>query len=134
MRKSCADHGPLKALGTREYLGAHLPSFGRGNRPVKIFGQTTWKTYEEFDADAEAFGRGLRSLGTLPLPLEKSQACTLSFEQLFGSHSAVIYEETCAEWLTAAMGCMLNSIPIATSYATLGVAALAEVINECQVS
>jgi long-chain acyl-CoA synthetase len=122
----------LKALGTRKYLGAHIPSFGRGTRPVKIFGETIWKTYEDLDADANAFGRGLRALGVEPLPLAKSQACTEGFEQLFGPHCCILYEETCAEWTTAAVGCMANSIPIATSYATLGMAALAEVINECQ--
>jgi len=132
IRRTSAEHGPLKALGTREYLGSHIPAFGRGKKPVKIFGETSWKSYDDMDADVVAFGRGLRALGAEPLPLDKSQACTENFEQLSGSHCCVIYEDTCAEWMVAALGCMNNSLPIATSYSTLGLEALAEVINDCR--
>ncbi len=36
-----------KAMGTRAFLGTHIPSFGRGKHPLKIFGDTAWRSYAE---------------------------------------------------------------------------------------
>jgi hypothetical protein len=38
-----------------------------------MFGETTWKTYGEVQANYEAFGRGLRALGMEPLPVATSK-------------------------------------------------------------
>ena len=74
MQKSFAAHGEYKAMGTRTFLGWHTPEGSKF--PLKIFGDTTWKTYGELSDQSAAFGRGLRSLGMEPLSEEDSLACT----------------------------------------------------------
>ena len=78
MQKSFAAHGEYKAMGTRTFLGWHTPEGSKF--PLKIFGDTTWKTYGELSKRSAAFGRGLRSLGMEPLSLSDSNACTENFE------------------------------------------------------
>ena len=53
------------------------------------------------------------------------------FAPIGGPHSVVIFEETCAEWTTACIGCFGQSITVATSYSTLGMGAVAEAVNSC---
>lgn len=54
----------------------------------------------------------------------------LSFGSINGPHSIVLFEETSAEWMTACIGAMGQSITVATSYATLGMGAVAEALNQ----
>merc|ERR1719191_2314623 len=56
------------------------------------------------------------------------------FEQLKGPHTMLIFEETCADWLTALLGAFSQSIAVATSYSTLGIGAVVEAIRECNVT
>ena len=77
-----------------------------------------------------SFGRGLRALGMTPLPLATSNKVTDKYEAMTGPHTLLIFEETCADWMTAALGAMSQSMPVATSYSTLGMAAVAEAINQ----
>ena len=56
---------------------------------------------------------------------------TEKFEQLFGPHALVIFEETSADWMTACIGAMSQSLPVATLYSTLGMPAVAEVLFDC---
>lgn len=72
--------------------------------PLKIFGPTTWKTYAELGDEVHAFGRGLIRLGMAPLPLAASNATIEEFQQLNGPHCLLIFEETCADWMTACIG------------------------------
>lgn len=103
-------HPNFKALGSRTFLGLHQPSFGRGRLPLKIFGDTTWKTYTEVNDDALAFGRGLLSLEIRPLSLESSKDVTENFSQLPRGHTLVIFENTCSDWIIAIAGAMSQSI------------------------
>jgi long-chain acyl-CoA synthetase len=98
--------------------------------PRKVFGETSWKTYGEVAAEAKAFGAGLRRLGMEPMPLEAAQAVTDAFAPIQGPHAMVIYEETCAQWTTACLGAFGQSLVVATSYATLGMGAVAEALNQ----
>jgi long-subunit acyl-CoA synthetase (AMP-forming) len=66
-----------------------------------------------------------------PISLKESVACVEKFAQMKGPHCLLIFEETCAEWMTAALGAMSQSLPVATSYSTLGMSAVAEAINQC---
>ena len=59
-----------------------------------------------------------------------AQDVVKNFVPITGPHSIVIFEETCAEWTTACIGAMGQSITVATSYATLGMNAVAEALNE----
>ena len=68
------------------------------------------------DSEAESFGRGLRELGLRP------------------KENIVLFAETRAEWLISAFGCMKQSIPLVTLYATLGEDALIHGINETEVT
>lgn len=52
------------------------------------------------------------------------------FEPIGGPHALVLFEETCADWTTACLGAAGQSVAVATSYATLGMGAVAEAVNE----
>jgi hypothetical protein len=42
---SVAKHGKFKAMGTRTFIDNHTPAGAKF--PLKVFGDTTWKTYAE---------------------------------------------------------------------------------------
>jgi len=46
----------------------------------------------------------------------------------------IIYENTCADWIVAANGCFSQSMVVSTVYATLGVDAVKEAVNEGKAS
>ena len=129
IQKSVKKHAEFKAMGTRTFLGMHDDK-AKAPFPLKIFGDTTWKTYGQVGAELAAFGRGLRALGMAPLPLADSKAVVNKFAPMRGPHCLLIFEETCADWMTAALGAMSQSMPVATSYSTLGMGAVAEAINQ----
>lgn len=127
-QKAFKDYGPLKALGTREFMGMVTKE---GEKfPRKGFGDTSWKTYAEVGEEAKAFGAGLIALGLKPLPTESSKAICEKFEGITGPNCLLVYEETSAVWTTACMGAMSQSIPVATSYATLGIDAVGEALGQ----
>jgi long-chain acyl-CoA synthetase len=64
------------------------------------------------------------------MPLEAAHAVTDAFAAIDGPHTLVIYEETCAQWTTACVGALGQSLVVATSYATLGMGAVAEALNQ----
>ena len=112
------------ALGTRTYLGS---SVIEGSKfPTKQFGSTKWLTYEQVDEKMHNFGSGLRGLGMEPLHLKEGQ----SFDDVTGPHGILMYENTCAEWLMAALGASSQSLVIATCYATLGVESVITAVQE----
>ena len=53
----------LKCMGTRKYLGMKSVK-----PPVKEFGETIWKTYEQVGEDVMKFGAALRSAGLVAAP------------------------------------------------------------------
>lgn len=81
-----------------------------------MLGSYQWRSFTQTDCEAESFGRGLREVGVKP------------------RENVVVYAETRAEWLIAAIGAMKQNIPIVTLYATLGEEALIHGINETEVS
>ena len=111
-------------MGTRTYLGEHKEPGARFGK--KKFGETTWITFKELKARADAFGAALVSpaVGMKPVPRGAN------LEQLEGPHTLLLFEDTCAEWMTCALGALSQSLVVATSYATLGIDAVAEAINE----
>jgi len=123
---ACDAFGDNPCMGTREFLGMKKPEGAQF--PSKVFGETTWQSYDEVKERALCFGSGLRELGLQPLP------AGMSFEQVQGPHSILIFEDTCAEWMTALVGASSQSIITATSYATLGVQAVVDAITECNVN
>jgi long-chain acyl-CoA synthetase len=89
----------------------------------------SWKTFGDIRAEAAHFGAGLRALGVHPMPRDMAVSVVRDFTPIKGPHCIVIFEETCQEWTTACVGCFGQSITVATSYSTLGMAAVAEAIN-----
>mmetsp|Transcript_266 Transcript_266/g.950 ORF Transcript_266/g.950 Transcript_266/m.950 type:complete len:797 (+) Transcript_266:107-2497(+) len=120
----CEKYKDEQVMGTRTFLGEHKPEGARF--PLKKFGETTWITYGELRTRALSFGAALVSdkIGMESMPKG------ISLENAKASHVLLIYEDTSAEWLTAALGAMAYSLAIATSYATLGIASVGEAINE----
>jgi long-chain acyl-CoA synthetase len=119
--RSFIEYEDQAALGTREYLY-------EDDQKRKVFGETTWETYGELGENARDFGAGLRLLGLQPLPQNKSLEATT------GPHTMLLYEDTCANWITALLGAHSQSIVVATSYATLGIQAVKDAIEECSVA
>eukprot|EP01013_Petalomonas_cantuscygni_P015594 TRINITY_DN3239_c0_g1_i1.p1 TRINITY_DN3239_c0_g1~~TRINITY_DN3239_c0_g1_i1.p1 ORF type:complete len:805 (-),score=230.94 TRINITY_DN3239_c0_g1_i1:792-3206(-) len=122
MQRNFRKFGHLKGFGTREYLGEHTKEGSRF--PLKMFGETHWLTYKEVQQRAKAFGCGLRKLGLQPQPADSE------FEKLSAGHSLLLWEDTCADWMTALVAAGGQSIAVATSYATLGVGAVVEAVNQ----
>jgi len=120
----------LPCLGTRQFVRLHTPEGARF--PLKVFGETTWQTYGEVRAEAAHFGSGLRALGLEPMPLEMANQVVRDFKPITGPHCVVVFEDTCAEWTTAVIGCFGQALTVATSYATLGMAAVGEALNQTQ--
>jgi long-chain acyl-CoA synthetase len=110
-------YGPRNCMGTREFLGWKTPK-------VKEFGGVSWKTYQELGKDSYKFGAALRSAGMQPAPystnlLKVTTPCRVA-----------IFENTCADWMVAAMGAFTQSITVTTVYATLGMDAVVEAIGD----
>lgn len=96
------------ALGTRAFLGTQKADPKKGQRfDPEVFGETNWVSYGKFGERLKAFGAGLKHLGMISQPpftnfedvADKKVACSLT-----------IYENTCAEWQTAAHGCFSQSM------------------------
>lgn len=116
-----------KCMGTRTYLGEHRKE--EGHKIVKkIFGDTTWQTYGEVHQRALNFGQGLRALGMEPSP-SKSKA---EFEASSAPDTLLLWEDTCADWMTCAAAAFSQTLVVATSYATLGIDGVIESINQCE--
>jgi len=105
------------AMGTRQFLGQLNPK-------VKKFGEVNWKTYAEIDVASHKFGAALRDVGLVPAPAKAS------LEKLKTPCALAIFENTCAEWMIAAMGAFSQGIITTTIYSTLGMDAVVEAVNE----
>ncbi len=105
-------------MGTREYKGMKTVK-----PPVKIFGDVTWKTYEEVGKEVLKFGAALKKAGLVPAP-DKA-----TLDAITTPCSLAIFENTCAEWMIAAQGAFSQSVVVTTIYATLGMDAVVEAVN-----
>ena len=119
-------------FGTRDYLGElSEPDPAKGQRfKPKHFGETTWLTYAEA-GDSERirnFGAGLKNLGMESQPDPSSIA---HFDDAIGNFTLCIFENTCADWFTACQGSFSQCMVTATIYATMGLDALQDIVNEC---
>ncbi|KAF4750975.1 Long-chain-fatty-acid--CoA ligase 3 [Perkinsus olseni] len=117
-------HPNSKCQGTRDLL--RFVDMGQP-LPGKEFGKTTWRTYRQVNRRVLAIGAGLRSLGNCPQPDHVTDV-----DSLIGPISLVIFEDTCAEWITAALGAWSQSMIVTTIYGTLGPDAVAQAFVEGQ--
>ena len=116
----------LDCMGTRKFMGDYKPEGARF--PLKTFGETNWLSFGELKKRALAFGSALiNDCGMVPLPVGANA------EEVSGPHTILLYEDTCADWMTAALGATSYSLIVATSYATLGIDSVCEAINDSNV-
>ena len=92
-----------RLLGTRDVLGEEDEVQPNGKMFKKLeLGDYRWMTYEEVDAMADNFGRGLRTLGQKP------------------EQNLCLFADTRMEWLVAAQASFRQSFPVVTIYTNLG--------------
>ena len=110
------------ALGTRAFLGTQKADPKKGQRfDPEVFGETNWVSYGKFGERLKAFGAGLKKLGMI------SQPAFTNFEDVADQKvacSLTIYENTCAEWQTAAHGCFSQSMVKLSAFVLLDVCGL----------
>lgn len=106
-----------RCLGTRDILAEEdeIQPDGKTFKKLRM-GEYKWRTYDEVDAEAVNFGRGMRELGMKP------------------RERVVIFGETRAEWMIAAQGLFKQACTVCTIYATLGEDGVAFGINETEVN
>jgi len=107
-------------MGVREFLGMKTDK-------VKHFGGIHWRTFEQVGTASHKFGAALRKEGLDPAP-------TVTTLNKITTHCTVaIFENTCPEWMIAAMGAFTQGLIVTTIYATLGLDAVIDAVNECNV-
>ena len=116
---------PLPSLPVLCQAGARFPK--------KVFGAISWRTYAEVAERARNIGKGLLALGMKSLPKDEGAEGGPKFEDTTAPHTVLVYEETCADWLTFLFGAWSQSLAVATSYATLGMGSVADAAVECNV-
>ena len=104
-------------MGQREFLGQHTPK-------LKKFGRVSYRSYEQVGDASLKFGASLRAAGLVP----SREKATL--DQLTTSCTLAIFENTCPEWMIGALGAFSQSISVTTVYATLGIDAVIDSIND----
>jgi len=110
-------HSDKNCTATREYLGMHKPN-------VKKFGATKYKTFEMMQSESLRFGAALRKAGLVSAP----EVATL--DAIDTPCSIAIFENTCSDWLASTLGAFSQGMIVTTIYATLGIDAVADAIQE----
>ena len=111
-------YGSRNCMGTRQFLGWKVPN------KVKQFGDVSWRTFAEMGVEAHKFGAALRAAGVKPAP------DTTSLDRVKDTSRIAIFENTCADWMIAAMGAFTQSATVVTVYATLGIDAVIEAVQD----
>lgn len=84
----------------------------------------SFRTYDQLKDATAKFGASLRSAGLVASP-EKA-----TLDQLTTSCTLAIYENTSPEWMVGALGAYTQSISVTTVYATLGLDAVVDSVND----
>lgn len=111
-------YGTRNCMGFREFLGYKVP------KKVKHFGETKWLSFAEVGQMAHQFGAALRSAKLVPAPNHTN------LDKVTNSSRIAIFENTCKEWMIAAIGAFTQSITVVTVYNTLGMDAVVEAVVE----
>jgi len=114
-------------MGTRTYLGEWRRVTGH-KIAKKIFGKTEWATYGQIHDRAMKFGKGLREVGMEP----STSTSKAEFEDSDTPDTLLLWEDTCADWMTCLAGAHSQSLVVATSYATLGIDGVVASISQCK--
>jgi len=115
-------HADRVCMRKREFIGWKSPK-------VKEFGPNlTELTYKEVGEKAYKFGAALRAAGCVP------SEPTTTLDKVKTPCRIAIFENTCPEWMMSSLGAFSQSIAVATVYATLGMDAVIEAINDNSIS
>ena len=107
-------------MGVREFLGMKTEK-------IKHFGGIHWRTFEQVGVASHKFGAALRAEGLVPAPT------TTTLNKITTHCAIAIFENTCPEWMIAAMGTFTQSLIVTTIYATLGLDAVVDAVNDCNI-
>lgn len=111
-------------MRSRKYLG--MKSI---KPPVKHFDDELISlTFKEVGDKVHKFGAALRKAGLVAAP------DNATLYAMTTPCSLAIFENTCSEWLIAAMGAFSQSIVVTTIYATLGMDAVVSAIQDGKIS
>jgi len=106
-------------MGTRPFKGWKVPG------KVKHFGtDIEWLSFAQVGVQAHKFGAALRAAGC------KAAPPTTTLDANKTPSRIIIYENTCAAWMIAAMGAFSQSVTVVTAYATLGPDAVTEAVRD----
>lgn len=112
-------YGEKNLMGKRPFLGMK-------SSKVKEFSNTTeWLTFAQVDHMSHKLGAALREIGGL-----QSASTTTSLEKVKSQCRIAIFENTCPEWMITALGAFSQAITVTTIYATLGIDAVEDAIND----
>ena len=118
-RDACERYKNRPCMGSRQFLGWKVP------KKVKEFGpDLTWLSYQEMGQLARQFGAACRAHGVVPAPAKTT------LDKVKTSSRIAIFENTCAPWMIAAMGAFTQGITVTTVYATLGMEAVVEAVED----
>lgn len=121
-KDSFSRYGSRQCMGVREFLGWKVAN------KVKHFGGATWRTFAEVGEISLKFGAALRKEGLVAAP------DTTTLDKIKTPSSLAIFENTCPEWLIASLGAFSQSLIVTTIYATLGLEAVIDAVNEGSIS
>jgi long-chain acyl-CoA synthetase len=106
-------------MRSRQFLG-----WKDSKKKVKEFGPDVKElTYQQVGEQAYKFGAALREIGGC-VPGD----ATATLDKVKKPCRIAIFENTCAEWMIAALGAFSQSIGVTTVYATLGIDAVTEAV------
>jgi len=120
--KAADTYSDRKALGSRIYLGQKTPKVKKFDKEIK------WVTFGQLKEKMLKFGAALRGVGVVPAP------STCNIEKFDTPRSLAIFENTCSEWMISALGAFSQSVVVTTIYATLGMDAVIDAINNGVIS
>lgn len=118
LKFSCEQHRDSVCMRQRDFIGWKTPK-------VKEFGDKIiqW-TYGEVSDIVHKFGAALRAAGLVASPP------TTNLDKVTTSCRIAIFENTCPQWMMSCLGAFSQSVGVATVYATLGIDAVIEAVND----
>lgn len=120
--KTLLSHGSSLCMRKRVFLGWK-------SKKVKEFGPEIIEfTYSEIGEKAHKFGAALAATGCVA----SDPVATL--DKVTKPCRIAIFENTCAEWMIAALGAFSQSLGVATVYATLGIESVGEAVVDNSIS
>ena len=118
MKDAAERYGNRPSMATREFIGWKTPK-------IKEFGPNiTWLTFQQVYKQALQFGAALKAAGCVAAPE------TTTLDKITVPCRVAIFENTCAPWMIAAMGAFTQSMTVTTVYATLGIDAVVEAVDD----